>query len=446
MTLRFAPSPTGLLHVGNLRTAIINWLIAKKNKQKFLLRIDDTDCLRSKEEYVTQIKKDLSWVGLNWDESYSQSSRMDSYNESFEYLKKEGLIYPCYETDEELNLKRARQRSAGLPPVYDRSSLSLSKEQINEYEYAGRKPYWRLKLPNKPIIWTDKIFGEIKFDTQSHSDPVVVRADGRYLYTITSVVDDIFSKIGCIVRGSDHLTNTGVQVYLFQILGSVVPDFVHHPLMTGLNGEPLSKRIGSLSIDKIRQDGIEPEVLLNYLTFIGGVTEHNKFYQSLELSRVFDLPVFSKSNSPFDEKLMNSLNANFLQKQNSIFFKNKLSKESNKMYDLSEEFWEAIKNNIKFFKDINIWAEVIYGEIQPIIEDLDYINIACSQIPDGDFNTSTWEAWTKKLKKETGRSGKGLFLPLRLALTGKNFGPEMPKLLNLIGKEKTIIRLSGKKG
>ncbi len=441
MVLRFAPSPTGLLHVGNLRTAIINWLFAKRNNEDFLLRIDDTDLSRSKKEYVKMIKEDLKWVGLDWDISYAQSDRIESYDKAFDYLKNQKLIYQCYETDEELSLKRSRQRSAGLPPVYDRSSLNLSKDKIAQYQSEGRNPYWRLKLPDETINWKDKIYGEIKFDTKSYSDPVIVRADGRYLYTITSVVDDIYSKVSNIIRGSDHITNSGIQIYLFKILGATPPNFFHHSLMTNVDGEPLSKRIGSLSIKGIRERGIEPEVLLNYLAFVGGITDQKEFYSINKLKQSFDIYSLGKSNAPFDEKLLNSLNSNFLQEQNYEFFNKK-----SMVFDLSfasSEFWDAVKKNIKVFDDINEWYEVIYGEIEPVIEDPEYINLAINLAPSGDFNDSTWSFWTDLIKEKSGRKGKDLFMPLRLSITGKNFGPEMAKLLPLIGKKKILSRLRG---
>ncbi|MBL42564.1 MAG: glutamate--tRNA ligase [Rhodospirillaceae bacterium] len=441
MVLRFAPSPTGLLHVGNLRTAIINWIYAKKINSDFLLRIDDTDTSRSKIEYVNMIKEDLKWIGLDWDLTYAQSERIESYNEAFNYLKNEKLIYKCYETDEELSIKRSRQRSAGLPPVYDRSSLKISADKQEQYESEGRKPYWRLKLPDDPIIWNDKIYGEIKFDTKSHSDPVIVRADGRYLYTITSVVDDIYSKVSNIIRGSDHITNSGVQIYLFQILEAKSPNFFHHSLMTDVNGGPLSKRIGSLSIKGIRDRGIEPEVLLNYLTFVGSITEQNEFYKINDLKQNYDINSLGKSNAPFDEKLLNDLNSNFLQKQTYEFF-NKKSIEFN-FNTASSDFWEAVKNNIKVFKEAQEWFEIIYGKIEPIIEDKEYINLALNLIPNEEFDNSSWKIWTDLIKIKTGKKGKNLFMPLRLSITGKNFGPEMAKLLPLIGKDKIISRLSG---
>ena len=441
MVLRFAPSPTGLLHVGNLRTAIINWLFAKKNNQDFLLRIDDTDNTRSKKKYVDSIEKDLKWIGLDWDLKYAQSERLDAYDDAFNYLKSNDLIYRCFETDEELALKRTRQRNSGLPPVYDRSSLSLSSDKINQYLSEGRSPYWRLKLPDSPITWKDEIYGEIRFDSKSYSDPVIVRADGRYLYTITSVVDDIFSKVSNIIRGSDHLTNSGIQIYLFQALGSKAPTFFHHSLMTSIDGDPLSKRIGSLSISSIRESGIEPEVLLNYLTFVGDITTQSKFYPINALAKTFDPKKLSKSNAPFDEQLLKEVNSGFLQQQNYDFFIKKSGEL--KLKELSNEFWGAVRNNIKIFDEVKIWIEVIYGNIQPVIDDPEYINLALNLIPEGDFNELSWQNWTESITEKSGRKGKKLFMPLRLAITGKDFGPEMAKLLLLIGKEKILSRLNG---
>ncbi len=442
MVLRFAPSPTGLLHVGNLRTAIINWLFAKKHDYDFLLRIDDTDDTRSKKEYVDFIEEDLKWIGLEWSLKYAQSDRLGAYDDAFNYLKSNNLIYRCFETDEELSLKRARQRSAGLPPVYDRSSLRISKDKIIQYESEGRSSYWRLKLPDKPIIWKDKIYGEVRFDSKSYSDPVIIRADGRYLYTITSVVDDIYSKVSNIIRGSDHLTNSGIQIYLFQALGSKAPNFFHHSLMTSADGEPLSKRIGSLSIRGIRESGIEPEVLLNYLTFVGDITNQSEFYEISELAKNFDAQKLSKSNAPFDERLLKEVNSGFLQQQNYDFFKKKSDLLGLKQ--VPKEFWGAVKNNIKVFDEIKDWTEVIYGNIQPVIDDPEYINLALNLIPEVDFNELSWQNWTETIKEKSGRKGKKLFMPLRLSITGKDFGPEMAKLLPLIGKEKTLSRLNGR--
>ena len=441
MVLRFAPSPTGLLHVGNLRTAIINWLFSKKIKEEFLLRIDDTDTTRSKKEYIDLIEEDLKWIGIQWDLTYAQSERIEYYNDAFDFLKNEKLIYQCYETDEELSIKRARQRSAGLPPVYDRSSLNISKQKQANYESEGRESYWRLKLPDESIIWKDKIYGDIKFDTKSYSDPVIVRADGRYLYTITSVVDDIYSKISNIIRGSDHITNSGIQIYLFKVLGAKPPNFFHHSLMTDVHGDPLSKRIGSLSIKGIRDRGIEPEVLLNYLSFVGAATVQNKFHEINYLKQNFDISSFGRSNVPFDERLLNDLNSNFLQEQTYEFF-NKKSIVFN-FSSAPSEFWETVKNNIRVFREAQDWFEIIYGKIEPIIDDPEYINLALNLIPNEDFNEFSWRVWTDSIKEKSGRKGKNLFMPLRLSITGRNFGPEMAKLLPLIGKDKIISRLNG---
>ena len=280
---RFAPSPSGLLHVGNVRTALLNYLVSKKNNGKFILRIDDTDKERSKDNFIDEINEDLNWLGLNSDEYYKQSERIDLYDEAFELLKGKELIYPCFESSDELDKKRKRLIARRMPPVYDRAALKLTNDEITSLLDSGKKPHWRFKLSNKKITFTDLIRGEVNVDLAAQSDPVLKREDGDYLYNLPSVVDDIDLNITHIIRGEDHITNTGIQIEIFNALGSNIPIFGHNSLLVSESGEPFSKRNSAASVNQLREDGIDPNAINSLNASIGSSVDI-KAFNSLNLS------------------------------------------------------------------------------------------------------------------------------------------------------------------
>ena len=440
MPLRFAPSPSGYLHVGNARTAVMNWILSKQSEESFLLRLDDTDEEKSKEKYAQSIREDLDWLGLSWNNSITQSSRLNYYNDVFEKLKKNKQIYPCYETDEELNLKRALKRNSGLPPVYDRSALNLTSKDIRQLESEGRKPYWRFKLPEDSFSWEDEIHGKIKFDVSSYSDPVLMRADGRPLYSLTSVADDIDMNISFIVRGNDHLSNSGAQVAIFKSLGADIPKFAHLGLLVGSRGDPLSKRTGSLSLKSLRENGIEAQALLNYLIFVGTSSAINLNKNEKEIVERFDLANLSKNNAHFDESILNSLTSQYLHILSFEEVKDRFNNIG--ISTVKEEFWDVIRKNISIFEDVLFWWKVVNDNIQTIINDKEFIGQAMNCMPVGEFTNNTWKEWTNNLSAMTGKKGKSLFMPLRLAITGCDYGPAMGDLLPLIGRQKVCDRLN----
>ncbi|MBB36855.1 MAG: glutamate--tRNA ligase [Hirschia sp.] len=440
--VRFAPSPTGRLHVGNVRTALINWLFARKMGGEFLLRFDDTDPERSKQEYVDGIKADLSWLGLDWDDSFHQSSRFDEYDAAVLKLKEAGLLYACYETPEELERKRKIALSRGRPPVYDRAALELTDAEKAALEAEGRKPHWRFKLSGEPCVWNDLVRGEQSIDTSSISDPVLVRADGSYLYTLPSVVDDINAKITHVVRGEDHVTNSGAQIEIFRALGGSSPDMAHTPLLVGADGQGLSKRLGSLSIQQLREDGFEAMSVLSLLAKIG-TSDPVELRENLAiLSDEFDFAKIGRAPARFDEKDLFNLNSQIVHSLPFEDVKAKLG--ALPLGDqATAEFWELVSPNLQLVKDAGIWLQVVYGDISADIpdEDRDYVAGASALLPDGEITAESWSIWTSALKTASGRKGKGLFMPLRLALTGQSRGPEMDKMIVALGREKVLKRL-----
>lgn len=437
--VRFAPSPTGKLHVGNVRAALWNWLFARKSGGTFVLRIDDTDRERSTKEYEDGIRADLAWLGLDWDETMSQSARFADYDAATEKLKKAGLLYPCYETAEELDRKRKIQRARGLPPVYDRAALKLTAEDIAACEAEGRKPHWRFKLSQAPVQWTDLIRGETTVDTASVSDPVLIRADGVYLYTLPSCVDDIDLKITHVMRGEDHVTNTGVQIEIIKALGGTPPQFAHHSLLIGADGQGLSKRLGSLSIEAMRNDGLEPAAITSLLAKLGTADPVTPEPDLKALAETFDFDRLGRAPARFDMAELEALNAKLLHDMPYDAVATRLQK-----LGVTPPLWEAVKSNITRLADAAEWVSVVDGEVEPIIEDQDFANEAAALVPD-DLDTESWSALTNALKEKTGAKGKNLFMPLRLALTGRERGPEMAALLPLIGSEKARARLRGQR-
>lgn len=438
-TVRFAPSPTGKLHVGNVRAALWNWLFARKNAGKFILRIDDTDLERSTKAYEEGIKADLRWLGLDWDETVSQSARFDRYDAAKEKLTRAGRLYPCYETAEELDRKRKLQRARSLPPVYDRAALALTDEQRKAFEAEGRRPHWRLKLSQQHVAWSDLIRGETTVDTASVSDPVLIREDGMYLYTLPSCVDDIDLGITHVMRGEDHVTNTGVQIEIFRALGGEPPQFAHHSLLVGADGQGLSKRLGSLSIEAMREDGLEPAAITSLLAKLGTADPVMPERDLAKLAESFDFDRIGRAPARFDPAELEALNARLLHETPYEAVEDRL-----KAMGVSKAVWEAVRGNITKLADAGRWVQVVEGEIEPVIEDKALTDEAAALVPDA-LGPESWSALTQALADRTGAKGRKLFMPLRLALTGEKSGPEMAVLLPLIGSEKARARLRGER-
>ena len=437
--VRFAPSPTGKLHVGNVRAALWNWLLARRDGGKFILRIDDTDQERSTKAYEDGIKADLQWLDLDWDDTVNQSDRFDRYDAARDKLIAEGLLYPCYETAEELDRKRKLQRARSLPPVYDRAALSLTDEDKAALEAEGRKPHWRFKLSQTPASWTDLIRGETTVDTASVSDPVLIREDGMYLYTLPSCVDDIDLGITHVMRGEDHVTNTGVQIEIFKALGGEPPQFAHHSLLVGKDGEGLSKRLGSLSIEAMREDDLEPASITSLLAKLGTADPVVPVDDLQTLATSFDFDRVGRAPARFDMTELEALNGKLLHETDYAAVADRLA-----AYGADEALWLAVRGNIARVSDVAQWAQIVQGEIDPAIEDAPFTDQAAELVPD-NLDSESWSALTSALKEKTGAKGKKLFMPLRLALTGKPHGPEMATLFPLIGAEKARARLKGEK-
>lgn len=434
ITVRFAPSPTGLLHVGNARTALLNWLFAKKLGGKFLLRIDDTDAARSTKAFEEAIYRDLSWLGLTHDGTDRQINRMAKYSTAFYKLQAAGRIYPCYETEGELERQRSLLAARKLPPVYNRASLEPANKA--KWEAEGRKPHWRFLLSRKKVDWTDLVRGPVEIDTATMSDPVLVREDGAFLYTLPSVADDIDMTISHVVRGEDHVTNTAAQIEIFEALGGPVPKFAHFPLLVGASGEALSKRLGSLSLEQLRGDGVEPAAVASYLAKIGTSDPVEPRLTLGELATEFDFAKIGRAPAHFVPDELLALNARLLH----ITPYGAVSKQ----VPQGEAFWDAIKSNLTKLSDVAEMARLVSGPVTPVIEDAGLAAKAAALLPLEPWDETTWGAWTKAVSAETGAKGRGLFHPLRLALTAQEHGPELKKLLPLIGRERSLARLEGK--
>lgn len=439
--VRFAPSPTGLLHVGNARTAVLNYLFARKANGKFLLRIDDTDAGRSKREFEDSIIADLAWLGLLHDVFARQSEREERYRAAAERLKETGKLYPAYETPEELDRKRKRAAARGLPPVYDRAALKLTPEERAKLEADGRTPHWRFKLSQSKVKWRDLIRGDVEIDTATLSDPVLVREDGRFLYTLPSVVDDVEFAVSHVIRGEDHVTNTAVQIEIFKALGARPPEFAHHPLIVGAGGESLSKRLGSLSLQQLREEGIEPLALAAYLAKIG-TSDPIEPRPSLDvLATEFEFGKVGRAPAHFDLAELVALNGKLLHTLSYESVRERLKMEG---ADLGEAFWEAVKSNLTRLSDVANMRALIEGPMTPLREDPELLAKAASLLPPEPYTEASWNEWTKAVGAATGRQGRALYHPLRLALTGRETGPELNKLLPLIGRARALARLEGK--
>lgn len=437
--VRFAPSPTGKLHVGNVRAALWNWLLARRDGGKFVLRIDDTDQERSTKDYEDGIRRDLEWLGLDWDETVSQSDRFDRYDAARDKLIEAGRLYPCYETAEELDRKRKLQRARSLPPVYDRGALQLSDADKATLDAEGRKPHWRFKLSQEPVAWSDHIRGETTVDTASVSDPVLIREDGMYLYTLPSCVDDIDLGVTHVMRGEDHVTNTGVQIEIFKALGGAPPAFAHHSLLVGKGGEGLSKRLGSLSIEAMREDDIEAAAITSLLAKLGTADPVVPVADLSALANSFDFTRIGRAPARFDMAELEALNGKLLHDTDYKIVADRLA-----AIDADEALWLAVRGNIERLRDVARWADIVSGPIEPVIEDKAFTDEAAALVPDV-LDGESWSGLTNALKEKTGAKGKKLFMPLRLALTGETRGPEMAALFALIGAEKARARLRGER-
>jgi glutamyl-tRNA synthetase len=435
---RFAPSPTGLLHVGNIRTALHNWLLAKQAGGRFLLRIDDTDAERSREDYVEGIRADLAWLGLVPDGEERQSARFAIYEAEFERLRAAGRVYRCYETAQELDLKRKVLLGRGLPPIYDRAGLGLSEADHAARAAAGEKPHWRFLLDRaEPIAWADGIRGAQTFDAAQMSDPVVRRADGSWLYMLPSVIDDVAMGVTDVLRGEDHVSNTATQVQMFTALGAAPPRFAHEALLVGTEGK-LSKRLGSLGLAELREAGIEPEALIALLARLGTSDPVDPALTVEELAASFDLSHFGRAPARFDEAELHRVNAGIVHRLPFPRVAHLLPE------GMSEAAWEAIRPNLAHIGEAAEWWQVVTGPVEPPRfdeADIGYLLLAADTLEAEVWGEDPWRLLTGSLKDATGRKGKTLFLPLRQALTGREHGPDMAALLPLIGQDAAVERL-----
>ncbi|WP_299367586.1 glutamate--tRNA ligase [uncultured Tateyamaria sp.] len=432
-TTRFAPSPTGYIHVGNLRTALMNYLIARKAGGTFILRIDDTDPERSKEEYVDAIKQDLEWLGLHWDRVERQSERLDRYAAAADTLRDKGRFYEAFETPVELDLKRKKQLNMGKPPVYDRAALALSDEERAALRAERGQGVWRFKLDQARIEWTDGILGDISIDAASVSDPVLIRQDGQVLYTIASVVDDTEMGVTDVVRGSDHVTNTATQIQIIEALGGTAPRFAHHSLLTGPQGEALSKRLGTLALRDLRARGVAPMALLSLMARLGSSDPVELRTDMAELIEGFDISRFGAAPTKFDEADLFPLTGRYLQSLPLEAVAGRIA-DLGVPEGLAGPFWMVMRDNIETLHDLEGWWTLCRDGADPVIEDDDraFVAEAMGLLPEGPFDAETWGAWTGAVKAATGRKGRGLFMPLRKALTGQAHGPDMAALMPLL--------------
>ena len=432
-TTRFAPSPTGYIHIGNLRTALMNYLIARKAGGTFILRIDDTDPERSKEEYVDGIKQDLEWLGLHWDRIERQSARLDRYEDAADKLRAMGRFYEAFETPTELDLKRKKQLNMGKPPVYDRAALALSDTEKDALRAERGAGVWRFKLERERIQWMDGILGDISIDAASVSDPVLIRGDGQILYTLASVVDDTEMGVTHVVRGSDHVTNTATQIQIINALGGNVPEFAHHSLLTGPQGEALSKRLGTLALRDLRENGVQPAALLSLMARLGSSDPVELQTDMADLIEGFDITRFGSAPTKFDADDLYPLTARYLAGLPLGDVASELS-AAGVPDDLAAQFWDVTRENITTLKDIAPWWAMMRDGAEPQIDDEDraFVTEAMALLPEGPFDTTTWGTWTAAVKEKTGRKGRGLFMPLRKALTGQSHGPDMSALMPLL--------------
>lgn len=434
---RFAPSPTGRLHVGNIRAALHNWLWARKHEGRFILRLDDTDRERSREDYAEAIRDDLAWLGLVPDEEHRQSARFGAYEAALARLAAAGRAYPAYESAQELELKRKVQLGRGMPPVYDRAALALGEADRARLEAEGRRPHWRFKLDrDSPIAWHDLIRGPQHLDPALLSDPVIRREDGSWLYMLPSVVDDVAMGVTHVVRGEDHVTNTGLQLQMFEALDASAPAFAHEALLTGSEGK-LAKRLGSIGVEAMREAGIEPAALVAKLARIGTSLPVEPFADPAPLIESFDFAGFGRAPARFDMAELEALNARIVHQLEFDRVKGRLPA------GMAEADWAAIRPNLKRVAEAGDWWDILHGHVEQkaAAEDRAFLAAAAEAAEGIDWSEAPWPQLVAKLKDSTGRSGRALFHPLRRALTGRDSGPEMAALLPLIGRDEALARL-----
>ena len=436
--VRYAPSPTGRLHLGNARPALLNWLYAIRTGGTYILRLDDTDTARSTDEFARGIEEDLAWLGIRPDVKVRQSDRMALYDAARDRLIAAGRLYPAYETEDELEIKRGRARLLGKPPIYDRAALSLTDEQKRKYEAEGRKPHWRFKHDGRPVQFMDLIKGPQTVNTASMSDPVLIRADGSYLYTLCSVVDDIDLGVTHVIRGEDHVSNTGTQIEIIEALGGAVPHFAHHNLLTGAEGEGLSKRLGSLSLSELRADGFEAIAVALVATLTGTSLPVEPYPDLAALAARLDLSMISHGSARFDPAELESLNARILHAMPYDVARPRLPRS------VGGAAWDILRANLRKFSDVETWAKVLETDMRhpPDPDDRSFLDEASELLPPEPWDETTWSTWTNALKAKSGRKGRALFHPLRLALTGREDGPELKSLLPLLGRKACQDRLS----
>ena len=440
--VRIAPSPTGYLHVGNVRTALMNWLFTRQMGGKFMLRLDDTDMERSTQTFADAIERDLKWLGLGWDMFAKQSDRFARYAEVLEQFKKSGRAYPCFENQGELALKRKSQLTRGLPPIYNRDALKLTPEEIAAKIAAGQKPHWRFKLNDSLVQWNDLVQGNKSFPGGALSDPVLVREDGVPLYTFCSVVDDADMNVTHVIRGEDHVANTAVQIQIWEGMGKPVPTFAHLPLITLASGEELSKRLGSMSVASLRDEmGVEPLAIASLLAKTGTSDAIEAAASMDELIKSFDFKKIGRSPPKFDTKDLMRINAKIIHHMSYAEAKPRL--EAMGLGTIDEPFWNAVHQNMTQFNEIKNWWHITNEKINPNIAEPDFIKQAIDALPSGPWDNTTWSTWTSALGKAANRNGKTLFMPLRLALTAQEHGPEMKVMLPLIGEARARARLAG---
>jgi len=439
--VRFAPSPTGKLHLGNARMALVNWLFARHAGGALVLRIDDTDRDRSRDEFTHSIKADMHWLSLDWDQEEHQSARLSHYADALVTLQSAGRAYACYETAEELDYKRKRQLAKGKPPIYDRAALTLAADERAKYAAEGRKPHWRFKLNSGVIAWDDLVRGACHYEAEHLSDPVLMREDGVPLYTLSSVVDDIALSISHIIRGEDHVTNTVPQIQLFQALGGAVPAFAHLPLMVDALGKGLSKRMGSLTLEALREQGIEAMAVNSLLGRMGSSHGIEPAQDLSVLAEGFDLALMGRASPRFDPVELDHLNARLLHTMPLATAAPRLT-AMGIMAD--EPFWQAVRGNLKRLSDTQEWWRVCRTGIAPTIEDAAFTKLAATVLPPEPWSGESWKEWTQAVAAASGRRGRNLYHPLRLALTGRGDGPELAALLPLIGRERAAARLEGR--
>ncbi|PTQ66982.1 glutamate--tRNA ligase [Celeribacter persicus] len=436
---RFAPSPTGFIHIGNLRSALFNYLLTRKAGGQFILRLDDTDQVRSTQEYADGVLEDLEWLGFTWDRFEKQSERLGRYEEAAQELRDKGRFYEAFETPTELDLKRKKLLNMGKPPVYDRAALALSDEEKDKLRAERGNGVWRFKLDQTRIEWEDGILGPISIDAASVSDPVLIRADGQFLYTLASVCDDIDFGVTNIVRGADHVTNTATQVQIIEALGGKVPSFAHHSLLTGPHGEALSKRLGTLSLRDLRAQGVEPMALLSLMARLGSSQPVELRTSMEELIEGFDLSQFGAAPTKFDSQDLFALTSQINHARPFSDVADDVA-ALGVPAEIAEPFWNVVRENITVKADMAGWWELFRDGATPLIadEDKEFIGQAFEMLPEPPYTAESWKEWTTAVKEATGRKGKSLFMPLRKAVTGMERGPDMSNVMPLLQKKPTL--------